>query len=294
MALCRPRCGLITTNQEAMRSKESSPYWRAGLLMLGPQRDSRPLLTFTKPPRVEVVNIIQLRGIHWRRICKRNGLRTRFTAVSDLLERPPSLVTNRRYRGKFTRENKQLQPRKKDTERRLAHQQHHGLRHRDRQGTPISRMRYLTGTEPPLLDRDATTTAQSRTLGSIGLHQHHKPRHQDQQDIPISSVQQLIGKKPWPPDEDMKPTAQSKMLSSIAPQQLEIRHLDRQDMLHSLARHLNAHVLQHQQSLFPDLKRPSRAYLSLVSSAQTQRKRKKDKLASYKPARNRCAKRQTT
>ena len=39
----------------------------------------------------------------------------------------------------------------------------------------------------------------------------------------------------------------------IAPQQLETRLIDRQVMLHSLARPLHAHDLQHQQDLSPDL-----------------------------------------
>ena len=145
MALCHPRCGLLTTNQEAMRSKGSSPYLRAGLLMLGPRKDSRHLWIFIKRKRVEVINIIRIRGTNWRRFCKRNRLQIGFTAASGLLERSLSLVTNQSYRGKLTRERKH--PRKKDGKQRFEMNK---LLHRG---------------WPP--DKRLKTTVQSRMHGSI-------------------------------------------------------------------------------------------------------------------------------
>ena len=141
MALSHPRCGQITTNQRAICSKGSSPCWRAGLLMLGPRRDSRHLKGFLKSTRLEVINIIRARWIHWRRFCRKDVLQTRFTAALGLLERLPSPATNQNYRGRFTRERKQQRLRSKDRRRRLAPQQHHDLRHRGRLGMLTSRTR---------------------------------------------------------------------------------------------------------------------------------------------------------
>jgi hypothetical protein len=157
MALYHPRCGQITANQRAIRSKESSPYWRAGLFMLGPRRDSRHLRLFIRLPRVEVSRITRIRETFWMLVCRKHGLRTMSMVVGGLLaEVVLSMAIRRRYRSKLKRGEKQLRPRKKDRGRPLG------------KNKTMSRGWPQTGKRSPP-DRDSRIIAQSRTHGSTAL-----------------------------------------------------------------------------------------------------------------------------
>jgi hypothetical protein len=206
-APCHPRCGQITTHQQAFHAKGSSPCWRAGLLMLGPRRDSRHSRRFIRLPRVGVINIIRVPESRWMSFCRKDGQRTIFTAVPlGPLGGLALTATNLSYRSRLTREGKQLRPHKTDKGQPLG-----------RSGT-LHKSRLLTRRKEPPPDKGSMITAQNRVHGMIAPQQYHDPRHSDQQSLSVSLVRQMIGTDQPLPARDSKTVAQSRTHGSIVAQ----------------------------------------------------------------------------